>query len=172
MLCDKCRNIHFRPLEDCDFFAQHLDRFQVTQDGRHMKDEYVMYSYHNDKSVVQRKWSFSDLSKVLFSFHHESIHALRASASQGCHFCGMMSVHLNDKGGKPRPRFFFQHGEVVLSRLIDRHGLGTDNIDEDVDGNHFDIHWDDMTWTTVIRYNYNGKHSSYLRQKKRWIDLT
>lgn len=129
MLCSKCQNIHFKPLMDCDFVAQleHSDRFPRAQDER-------------NRSLV-------DLDDFVFYFHHKSLKALKASAFQGCHFCGMLIANIDKKTGFGHSKFFFQHDEVILRRLKPQNGQYSVR-----EWNRHDwiyIHWNDMKWTTT-----------------------
>ncbi|KAH8587072.1 heterokaryon incompatibility protein-domain-containing protein [Bisporella sp. PMI_857] len=64
MLCDKCSEIHFRRLRECDIPLDELpEKFRYN-------------SQYQGESV--------------YYFHHKDKFALEASADRGCHFCGMI----------------------------------------------------------------------------------
>lgn len=75
MLCEKCSNVHFRPLEECDRIKSETDRPRPVD--------------------VER------LSNYVVYYHHESKDALRKSSENGCHFCAMLLDRLR---GEPSPR--------------------------------------------------------------------
>lgn len=89
MLCSKCQNIHFQPLEDWDCFKRQPDRFAV------------------------QTWFFNRETCLVY-FHHDNVDALRASADQGCHFCAMLLGNINRDIPMPP---HFRHDEVILSRM-------------------------------------------------------
>lgn len=94
MLCEKCSNIHFRRLEDCDLIKQEPERLLTTGPER--------------------------VSDYLFYFHQPNKHALEKSSDNGCHFCAMILNRLFGDGRnfEKREEWSFTHGEVILRRDI------------------------------------------------------
>lgn len=96
MLCEKCSNIHFKPLKECDLYLQ-------------------------EPSVSARVRMSIYESGSLFYFHHNFRDALQASAEDGCHFCGMLYGHLFHLPGihrRPHYSYPFAYDGVVLRRSI------------------------------------------------------
>jgi hypothetical protein len=94
MLCDKCNNIHFRPLKQCDLIKQEPERL-LFEGSKHSIDYYLFY------------------------IHHDSLQALRESSENGCHLCAMIHDNLFGEYGlfwKTKP-FAFARGEIVFRRL-------------------------------------------------------
>jgi hypothetical protein len=93
MLCDKCSNIHFKRIEDCEVIRLEPERLR----------EDSSYSY----------------SEGVFYFHHKDKEALKRSANQGCHFCEMLRRSLFGEGSAYScPLYHFARGEVILRRSI------------------------------------------------------
>lgn len=93
MLCDKCSNIHFKPLRDYGIPVE-----KIPESGRN-PSAYGVELYH---------------------FHHENKEVLELSANGGCHFCSQIWESLF--GNRPymssmSPWEIFAGKKVYLKRL-------------------------------------------------------
>lgn len=92
MLCNKCDNIHFKRLEDCDHCIQDPGRFQLKQNEER---------------------AFSVVGDSSFYFHHDSVDALSVSAGRGCHLCCMILAAIKEDEGSWSSDIFLKCSEVV-----------------------------------------------------------
>jgi hypothetical protein len=76
MLCNICSNIHFKHIENCELIQR--EPYRMRQD---QQDAFI---------------------SSVFYFHHKDKWALKSSADQGCHFCGMLWLNrFEDDGVNP-----------------------------------------------------------------------
>lgn len=137
MLCSKCQNIHFQPLEQCDRYVRQPDRF------------------------AEETW-FLNRQSCLVYFHHDSLDALRASADQGCHFCAILLGN-SERDVSAR----LQHPEVILVRPYvpdDRaNAQDANSFDwESIDGT-MHVLCNGMRWLAQIPNMSSREHSSTCR---------
>ncbi|KAF2490589.1 HET-domain-containing protein [Lophium mytilinum] len=134
MLCDKCINIHFKRIEECDLIREEPDRLLGTD------------------SV--------NIFHCVFYFHHRNRHDLEKSADRGCHFCGMLWGRLlGGDGNGLVSNYRFARGEVILRRSIvekwidDKSGTGLHgwNI-----GDWIYIQCEEQNFTTTNSETYSG----------------
>jgi hypothetical protein len=104
MLCEKCSNIHFRRLAECDLIKQEPDR------------------------LLARETAYNT-SGCVFYIHHKSKDALRNSSENGCHFCAMLLDRLFGKYGSSNNvgRYAFARGEVILRRSVIERWINEEN---------------------------------------------
>lgn len=138
MLCEKCSNIHFRPLKD---YELPLHNMELLEPGR---------STINERGCV-------------FYFHHDSEDSLQASADEGCHFCGMLYGHVfgfSTRHRLPAHRYSFLYKGVTLRRSVIENWLAKDNgYQEWNDGDWIYIDFDDkVSLTTTSQERFEGMY--------------
>lgn len=129
MLCDKCQDIHFKPLQDCEVIQQEPERLQGES------------SIYTDNIVVY--------------FHHRSKDDLKASADWGCHFCAMLWGSLFEGMGTQYPAtYHFAGGDVILRRSIIDRWIGEEGgLEEWNSSDWIYIYCNGKTGTTTSRSN-------------------
>jgi hypothetical protein len=134
MLCEKCSNIHFRRLADCELIKQEPDRL-------HTKETHY------------------DISRFVFYFHHESKDALRESSEDGCHFCAMLLDRLFGRGcSTSAAKYAFARGEVVFSRtIVERWINGENGFEEWNTSDWITVLWEDRYTMSTCHRNYSGE---------------
>ncbi|KAF2810918.1 HET-domain-containing protein [Mytilinidion resinicola] len=141
MLCDKCTDIHFKRIEDCDVIRKEPDRLKGSD------------------SI--------DIFHCLFYFHHKNRHDLERSADRGCHFCGMLWGRLLGQDGRHGliSKYRFARGEVILRRSIvekwidDKSGTGLHDWNK---GDWIYIQCEDQNFTTTSSEAYSGAVAAML----------
>jgi hypothetical protein len=141
MLCNICSNIHFRHIENCALIQS--EPYRLPPDQREAFTSSVFYFHHKDK------W------------------ALKSSADQGCHLCGMLWLNLFENvrriSTRPSP-FVFARREVILRRTVVKRWIQKESGLE---------HWNREDWiyvycggacaTTSSILDYQGKLHSTLK---------
>lgn len=139
MLCEKCSNIHFKPLQDCEL------------------------PLHNFV-LAERELSDVNESGCVFYFHHDSKQSLQASAEEGCHFCGMLYGHffrIQRSHRLPAHRYSFSYKGVTLRRSIIENWIARNyGFQGWNDGDWIYINFDDKaSLTTTSRACFEGTYA-------------
>lgn len=135
MLCEKCSNIHFRRLTDCELVKQEPDRLIVED------------THYN-------------LARPVFYFHHKSKNALQASSEDGCHLCAMLLDRLFGQGGSTSAaEYAFARGEVIFRRSVVDRWIDRENGFEDWNtGDWIYVQCEDRNTTFTCHGDYPGEH--------------
>lgn len=133
MLCQKCSNIHFRALEDCDVIQSDPTRLDNLSDSDHTYDR-------------------------LFYFHHDSREALEASAATGCHFCEMLHRNMfQERQDSRSAELSFSRGELILRRSVAKKWLSKEDGIRDWNANDWIfVHCGNRTLTTTSLQGFEG----------------
>jgi hypothetical protein len=134
MLCEKCSNVHFRRLADCELIKQEPDRL-------HTKD--TVYN----------------VTCPVFYFHHESKDALRESSEDGCHFCAMLLDRLFGQGcSTSAAKYAFARGEVLFRRSVAERWINDKNgLEEWITSDWIYVQCEDRNTTSSCHGNYSGE---------------
>jgi hypothetical protein len=136
MLCEKCSNIHFCRLADCDLIKQEPDR------------------------LLEKETAYN-LSGCVFYIHHKSKDALQNSNNNGCHFCAMLLDRLFGEHGssKSSPKYAFARGEVILRRSVVKRWTNRENGFEQWNtGDWIYVQCEDRNITSQCHGDYSGEH--------------